>query len=295
MKAGARFLRIIGAGTLLLMLGAARISVEPLPQTIVPVAAAKLNQTITVREGDVVLRAKIYDTEIVTLNAPVSVSIAKFSHDLESGARLDPVLVPDKTAQVAGSDSRIYCGENQRTRSKFMDAMLGDWFSKYETIVRFCFVDTDNDAKLDQVFLAGAKDKADQKTVSIPPTPYATRFLSAEREASTLELRVHKIKARKDGDRIEFKLFLTRNGENELFDFILTVKDEKVEKTYPSFETNPKKLAYPVYFPDILGAEVGISRVNAKAGEADISVKRRFNIQMFKPIKVQVNYVFIYY
>src|SRR5688572_7902993 len=65
--------------------------------------------------------------------APVSVAIAKFSQEIAAGTRLDPVLVPPRTSKLTGAKGRFYCGENQRTRSKFAEAMIGDMFSKYES------------------------------------------------------------------------------------------------------------------------------------------------------------------
>ncbi|KPL68787.1 hypothetical protein SZ64_12200 [Erythrobacter sp. SG61-1L] len=288
--------RIVAALPLLMLLTAARASVTQLPETIIPAdSGIALNTPTIVREGDVVLRAKVYDTEVVTLDVPVSVSIAKFSQDIDAGTRLDPVLVPEKTTRLTGADGRIYCGEDQRTRSKFMAAMLGDWFSKYEAVVRFCFVDTDDDKKLDHVFLAGAKDKEDLASVEIPPTPYTLRMFQKDDDAGVLELRVDKIKPGKDGDKIRFKLFMTKNGAAYPFDYIVTVTDGKREQTYPQFESNPRKVPYPAYFNDILGASVGITRVDAAEGEAEINVYRRFKTQLFKPVSITITYVYIYY
>lgn len=184
-----------GAAALLLLvlLTAARTSVTPLPETLMGAGTGHPEgQPFVARKGEVVLRAKVFDTEVVTLDAPVSVAIAKFSQEIAAGTRLDPVLVPPRTSKLTGAKGRFYCGENQRTRSKFAEAMIGDMFSKYESAVRFCFVDTDDDGKLDRVFLAGAKDKADQAALTIAPVAYTSRMFESDDEAGELEVRVHK-------------------------------------------------------------------------------------------------------
>ncbi|MBO9498932.1 MAG: hypothetical protein J7496_13710 [Novosphingobium sp.] len=291
-----RGLRVAAALPMVLLLCAARTSVTPLPQTVAPDSAApKLRTMRTVHAGDVVMRGLVYDTEVVTLEAPLSLSIAKFSQDIEAGTKLDPVLVPKKTTKLTGTDGRIYCGEDQRTRSKFMDAMLGDWFSKYESVVRFCFVDTDGDRKLDHAFLAGAKDKADQGAIEIPPTPYASRMLQPDPEGAALELRVSKLLERPEGDKLELKLFLSESGKEVPFDYLMTVEGGKARETRPRFVTDPKKVPYPAYFNDVMGGEVEVSRVDAKAGEADVAVLRPFRLQLFKPVSIRYTYVFIYY
>lgn len=292
-----RRIRALAMVPLFVLLVAARTSVAPLPETMVGTKAdVPMNEVITVKQGDVVLRANVYDTEVVTLSEPVSVGIAKFTQDIPAGTRLDPVLVSEKTEQLTGSGGRIYCGENQRTRSKFGEAMIGDWFSKYETIVRFCFIDSNADKKLDKVFLAGAKAKEDQLAVEITPTTFERRLFQADDEAGVLELHVHRLIAKKsEPDKIEFKLHLMKNGVEQTFDFIRTVEKGVPESTYPISRTNPKKVPYPSYFNDILGGGVGVMAVDADKGEAQIKVHSNFKMQLFKPVSIVYNYVYVYY
>ena len=290
-----RALAVLPVASLLM---AAKMSVGPLPETMigVEVEGVPMREKIVVREGDVILRAKIFDTEVVTVDEDVSVAIAKFSHDIPAGTRLDAVLVDKRTEGLTGTSGRIYCGENQRTRSQFMEAMIGDWFSKYETVVRFCFVDTDNDKKLDQVFLAGAKDKADQGAVAIEPVAFTRRMFQEDDDAGLLELRVERlIRKKKEVDKIEFKLHLTRGEMKQGFSYIMTVENGAARQTYPTMMTNPRKVAYPSYFNNIMGAAIGVHSVDAEAGTAEVEVINRFPMQLFKPITIQVNYVYIYY
>ena len=292
-----RRLRALAMVPVFTMLVAARLSVTPLPETMAATQAdVPMRETVTVKQGDVVLRAKVYDTEVVTLEEPISVQIAKFSHDIEAGTKLDPVIVSEETADRLGSGGEIYCGENQRTRSKFAEAMIGDLFSKYETIVRFCFFDSNGDQRLDRVFLAGAKAKEDQTPIDIAPTAFDRRKFQTDDEAGILELRVERfIRKRKAADKIEFKLYLTKNGVEQAFDYIATVDSDGLNKTYPTFKTNPKKVAYPSYFNDVLGAGVGVMGVDAEKGEAQIKVHRGFPMQLFKPVSIEVVYVYVYY
>lgn len=291
-----RPLRVAAMVPVFAFLVAARTSVAPLPETIVGTYAdIPMHEIVTVKEGDVVLRARVYDTEVVTLKDPISVKIAKFDQEIAAGTRLDPVIASAKTQSLTGASGFMYCGENQRTRSKFAEAMIGDWFSKYETIVRFCFVDTDDDKKLDRVFLAGAKDKDDQAAIEIEPVAFDRRMFQVDDEAGILELRVERLIKKRKEDKIEFKLYLVKNGQARPFDYIVTIPDKDIKKTYPLFKTNPKKVAYPNYYNDILGAGIGIMGVDAEKGEAQVKVNRNFAQQLFKPVSIEVTYVYVYY
>jgi hypothetical protein len=296
-QAAARRVRALALVPVLFVLVAARTSVAPLPETMVGSKTDfPIGEVVTVKPGDVVLRAKVYDTEVVTLSEPISVGIAKFSQEISAGTQLDPVLVSEKSEQLTGSGGRIYCGEDQRTRSKFGEAMIGDWFSKYEAVVRFCFIDSNNDKKLDKVFLAGAKDKADQTAVNITPVAFDRRLFQPDDEAGVLELRVHRLIAKKsEPDKIDFKLHLLKNGVEQPFDLIRTVEGGVVQSTYPTIRTNPKKVPYPSYFNDVLGAGLGVMAVDADKGEAQIKVNRNFGLKLFKPISITYNYVYICY
>jgi hypothetical protein len=289
-----RRIRALAALSLLFLLTAARTSVSPLPETLIGVNTGyRIGEPFVVRKGDVVLRAKVFDTEVVTIDAPVTVGIAKFSDVIAAGTKLEPVLAPERTEQLTGTSGRFYCGENQRSRSKFGELMIGDWFSKYETQVRFCFVDTDNDKKLDKVFLAGAKDPVDQGARPVDPTPYSSKMIQSDDEGGELELRVEKFKPKTN--QVLLRLYLKKNGAEVPFSYIMTVKDSKARQTYPDFRTNPKKVPYPAYFNDILGAEIGVMSVDPVKGEAEVKINRTFPIQLFKPITIQVQYYYIYY
>ncbi len=293
-KIGARRRRALAALPLMLVLTAARTTVSPLPETMAGTDAGhRIGETFVAHKGDVILRAKIYDTEVITLEAPVSVGIDRFAQEIPAGTRLQPVLAMGNTQELTGTSGRYYCGEDLRSRSKFGEAMIGDWFSKFEAIVKFCFVDRDGDGKLDRVFLAGAKDAADQGARPIEPTGYSRQVLEPDDEAGEIELRVHKFSLK--SNKVQFMLTLNKDGESRLFSYIVTVKNGKPQQTYPRFETNPKKVPYPAYFNDILGAGIGVMRVDAAKEEVELKVTRNFPLQPFRPVTVQVQYIYIYY
>lgn len=278
---------------MLLLLSAARTSVTPLPETMIGADAGHpIGTPFVARKGDVVLRAKIFDTEVVTLDAPVSVSIARFTDEIAAGTRLDPVLAPDKTEQLTGTSGRLYCGENQRARSKFAEAMWGDLFSKYDNEVRFCFVDSDGDNKLDKVFLSGAKDKADQGARPIEPTPYSSKMVQPDLDGGEIELRVEKFKLKTN--QVIFRLYIKRNGADTTFSYIFTVQGGAGVNTYPDFRTNPKKAPYPSYFNDVLGARIGVMRVDAAKEEVEVKIARPFPQQLFKPVSIVYQTIYIY-
>jgi hypothetical protein len=290
----ARQRRALAALPLLILLTAARTVVEPIPETMQGIATDHpIGETFIAHRGDVILRAKVMDTEVVTLDAPVSVTIAKFSQELAAGTRLQPVLAIGKTEQLTGASGRYYCSEDLRTRSKFAESMIGDMFSKYGTTVSFCFVDSGRDGTLDQVFLSGAKKAEEQGARPIQPTPYTTRMLQPDDEAGEIELQVAGFNPRTN--KVEFQLRIQKNGERHPFSYIVTVEDGKPRQTYPDFKTNPRKVPYPAYFNDILGAGIGVIRVDAEKGEAAVQVNRNFPIQLFKPVTIQVQYIYIYY
>lgn len=293
-KPNARRRRALAALPLLLLLTAARTTVSPLPETMIGIKPDHpLGESFIAHKGDVILRARILDTEVVTLDAPVSVGIAKFTQEIDAGTRLQPVLAMGQTEQLTGASGRYYCGEDLRTRSKFGEAMIGDWFSKYESTVRFCFVDTDRDQKLDHVFLAGAKDKTEQGARPVEPTPYTTHMLQPDDEAGEIELSVAKFHPK--SNKVEFALRMIKGGETRSFSYLVTVNNGKPQQTYPQFKTNPRKVPYPAYFNDILGAGIGVMRVDAAKEEVEVKINRAFPLQLFRPVSIQVQYIYIYY
>ena len=280
---------------LLLALTAAKQAVTPIPETMVAVDTDhKVGEAFDVKPGDVVLRAHLYESFIVQTSAPMTVSIGKFTQDIAAGTKLDAVMAPDTTIRNLKSDGLMFCGEDQRSRSQFAELMIGSMFSKYETIVRFCFIDTDKNGTLDQVFLAGAREPLEQVAVAIDAIPYERRRYKMDDPHAVMELRVGKL--HKKSNKIEYHLIITdRNGERRNFTYLLTVERNAAVQTYPNFKTNPKKFPYPSHYNNVLGASITTVAVDGLNQTAQVKVNRRFKTQWVKPINVVVNYIYVYY
>lgn len=277
-----------------LLLTAGRLEVFPLPDSIVPIdQAVPVGQEFTAKPGDVILRGRVVRTQRVTTSEPVSVSIAKFADTLPTGTDLTPIVLP---AQNDGplSAGLYYCGGDQRARSEFMEALIGDLGSKFESTVRFCFVDADEDGKLEKVFLGGAKDAAYQTPQAITPVPYNSSFLVPRGDGDEIRL-VYKKLSRKSR-RITLELQLVRDGKEEYFDYILSAgaKGGKPEPVYKNMRTNPKKIDYPVFFNDVMGAEIAVRSVDAGSGEAKFAINRNFVLGLFRPVAIQYQPIYVY-
>lgn len=273
-----------------MLLTGARLGVIPLPDTLMPDPDTHVGADFTARPGDVLLRGRIFKTETSTLDAPIKVSIDRFSDTLDAAAELTPVIAPAETRALIGGRGIYYCGRNQRTRSAFVDALIGGMGSKFEAIVRFCFVDSDSDGKLDHVFLAGAKDKALQAPVAIEPTAFHTTYLKPMAE-SEVTLQYRKFSA--GSGKIELELHVRHAGVDEPFDYIIAPHHGTNNRQYRLIDTNPKKLAYPMHFTDLLGADVGIEKVDAD-GTATFRVNKPFAATMFRPYSIQVQTIYVY-
>jgi hypothetical protein len=280
-------------------LTAARLAVSAPPQLAMSEpGSVELHNPFTAKPGDILLRAKVYDVDRVKIDKPFHASLAKFEQQIDEGTELSTVIVPEKARALTGVESNVYyCGEDLRTRSKFADAMIGDWFSKWESIVRFCFADVDSDNKLDHMVLAGAKDKAFQTAVAIDPIAYTRTEIAPDHDASEIRI-VFKQLEPKTGE-LHLELQLWRNGSRQLFDYLLYGQRSGSKflspiNLYPRYKSDPKKLPYPVHFTDIMGSTIGITSVNVEKAEAEFTISRPIGPALFKPVSIQYQYIFIY-
>jgi hypothetical protein len=289
-----RRVRALAAIPLLFLLTAGKTTVSSLPETMIALPPDKpIGQPFVARKGDVILRAKIYDSETATLDAPLSVKIAKFSYQVDAGTMLEPVLAPDKTRERTGVNGRLYCGNPQRTRSETGELLIGSLFSKYSTMVRFCFADTDKDRKLDKVFLAGAKSKSEQGAHPIEPVPFSTKTLQPDDQEGEIQLVVGEFWPK--ANEVTFHLVVRRKGGGLPTAYILTLEqDGKLKKTYPDIRTDPDTIPYPVTYYDLLGASVDVVSVNAPQGEAELRINKNFGTRLFKAIGIIYETVYIY-
>lgn len=272
---------------------AARAPVMPLPDALLPNQDVALRTAFVAKPGDVVLRARIVRTEKTYLDAAAKVAIDRFSDEMNVGDVLTTVLANDRTKKVVGSSAAVYyCGDDIKARSSFMAVFMGDLGSKFENIVRFCFIDEDKDGKFEHYFLAGAKDPTLLAMRAIDPVAFHKDELVQENEADEIRLRYRKFETRTT--EMHFQLEITRNGKPFTFEYIMTPRHMAVrDQFYYRLVTDPQKIPYPMHFPDILGADIGVRSVTPD-GEATIVVNRNFEPTLLKPYLPQVNYIFIY-
>lgn len=270
----------------------ARAPVMPLPDALIPDPSARVGAPFMAKPGDIVLRAKIVRTEKTYLDGPFHADIARFSDDMEAGAVLTTVLANNDTKKIVGSNAQAYyCGDDIKARSSLMAGIMGDLGSKFENIVRFCFIDDDNDLKFDHYFLAGSKDPAFLAMRAIEPLPFHMDRLVHENEADEIRLRYRKFETRTT--EIHFELEIVRNGKPFPFQYIITPTHMGRDEQYYRLATDPAKIPYPMYFKDILGASLGVRAVT-KDGEATLIVNRNFAPSLLKPYMPQVQYIYIY-
>lgn len=280
---------------LLLTTGAAgpRLAVFPLPETIFPDFGNRLREDFVAKPGDVILTGRIMKTQTTILKDPISIAVDRFKSDLPAGTELTPVLAPPETTDRLGVKGRIYCGENQRAISAFVNELIGDLASKFESVVRFCFFDSDGDGKLDRGFLAGAKQPAMQVPVPIDPVAVRSTYFTQLHEDDIVRVRYRKFK--RGSMKVQLEVEVLRQGAKTWFNYLLfePVQGEELDKQFPIIETNPKKVAYPVAFRNVLGASIGVKNVTA-TGEATFHINKGFKRTMFRPVQIQVRYTFVY-
>lgn len=280
-----------------LMLGVAapasgqKMTVFPLPDTLWPDASAPIGQPLTLKPGDELMRATVMQTRKLTLSEPVKVSIDRFSDDLAIGEELTTVIGSDSTEAALGRGP-YYCGRDQRSRSELAALLIGGFGSKFRPIVRFCFIDSNRDGTLDQVFLAGAKDKALQKAVPIDPVRYRGEVLVPRDASQYLRLRYRKYVPKSNKVQIELEVF--ESGKKRVFDYVIYEGPGGAAlQEQPYRQTNPKKVPYPAVFTNILGASVAVNGVDPD-GTARFEIRRNFRPSLFRPVSIQAQMIFIY-
>jgi hypothetical protein len=281
-------LALIGAGSLLM---AARQEAAPLPDFLVPeLSAQPLRKAFDAKPGDELLRGRIVRAAVVHIAAPAKVSLDRFSQSFEGHESLTPVML---RADRKGAIRMIFCGTDQRAISKLAGALIGDIGSKFEQTVRFCFQDEDKDGKFESFVLGGAKDPKFQTPVAIEPVPYSLAEMVPYAGESELVLRYRKFDP--ESRKIILELKMRVDGKDQAFDFIRTMPNGTMQTDYPTVKTNPNKIPYPMHFPNIAGAEIGINGVDAN-GVASMQVNRPFAASLIKPVEIrtQVIYVYVY-
>ena len=278
---------------LLLAAGGSKMPVYPIPETLFGDLSVKANEPFTAKPGDVLMTGRIMNTEQVFADQPVKVAIDRFSDEIGTGDALTPVIAPDRTKMIVGGNGHYYCGRDQRGRSAVAGALLGGIGQKFEAIVRFCFMDTDGDSRLDKVFLAGAKEQQTQVPVAITPVPFHVTHFTQMHDDDVIKLRYRKFVPEKQ--KVELELEVYHQGKKEPFDYLNWSRPGpgKIQQEYPRLDTNPAKIPYPVYFNDVLGATIKVIGVEPD-GSAHFAIVRNFGPVLFRPVQVRVTYIYIY-
>lgn len=284
---------------LILCLTGARLSVSTPPQLAVgDTEKVSFGASFIAKPGAVLLTAKVFDLDRIKVDAAFHAKVDRFEHQIDQGTELTSIMVPDKAKALTGlSSATYYCGEDLRVRSKFAELMVGDMFSKWESIVRFCFADEDKDGRLEHMIIAGAKDKERLKAVSIEPLPYTRTPVVADHESSEIRLIFRELEAATGELHLELQLW--RNGQRQILDYFMCgiMRDKTFlppSQLYPRLKNDPRKLAYPMHFPNIMGASIGVRSVDAAKQEAEFVINRPIGPALFKPVSIQYQYIFIY-
>jgi len=272
-----------------LLLTAARQAAAPLPDMLLPAEPAHpIGMPFTAKPGDEILRAQIVKATVVKLDVPFKASLDRFAHDFQPGEQLTPVLLrPEKRGDV----KMIFCGPDQRAISKFAAVMIGDWASKFEKIVRFCFEDQNNDGKFEGFILAGAKDPALQAVNAITPIAYSQSDMVPYDNASALSLVYRKFVP--ETRKLVFDLKMTVDGKVQRFDYINSMPKGVMQEDRPTYQTNPQKIPYPVHFDNIVGANLGVNKVDGD-GHAEMVINSDFKPTLIKPVDIQMQMIYIY-
>lgn len=264
-----------------------------IPETVV----ADLSQPLgpfDAKPGDVLLRGRILRTERAFVLGPVRVSIDKFEDALAEGDELTPVFAPIALKARLGGDGFYYCGRDQRGRSGLAAALLGGIGQRFEAIVRFCFIDTDHDHKLDQVFLAGAKEAELQKPVKIEPVAFRrdSNVQVDPRDEVVVRYRKHA----RGSNEIQVQVEVSHAGKLDKFDVINYGRFDATRLTtlLPRLEADPRDQPFPSYFTGLLGGALKVNGAESD-GAAHFVRLRRMGPVLFRPIQIRVNYIYIYY
>lgn len=261
-----------------------------LPDTIVPDSGVSLDTLKSAMPGDVLLAASVVRTAELVLDGEVSAKIDRFETSLSAGDRLLPMVVPAESAVLIGAGSAVFCGRQVESRSKLKNALIGNWFSKFDASVRFCFADSDGDRRLDRVFLGGSFDKEYQSGQVIDPVAYHVETLRRDQPGDSIWIKYERhrkgkvtlfIKYRREG--VEF----FANGYN--------TPEHYGKNSYPFFrEVNTVKQPLPADVGDWIGSQLSVDSV-APDGRITYRVKSNFTATMFKPVSYQVYTLYVYY
>ena len=132
-----------------------------------------------------------------------------------------------------------------------------------------------------------------QVPIAITPVRYRSTWLDQRNAGNIVRVKYRKFNPK--NRKVELEIEVLRDGRKMPFDYILWSKpgSEALEREVPRLTTNPAKLPYPVAFRDVLGAEIAVRDVTPD-GTATFAINRNFRQTLFRPISIQVQYIYVY-
>lgn len=130
----------------------------------------------TVRQDDILVRARLGWLNAATLDQDVTLTIAGESATLSSGTILLGALASGGDLDTLPSGFQVYCAEERYNSGRGVANMLTLGLAAAGQRVRpnsrFCLVDSDADARFDGAFLVGTRRAEDRQMHEVAPAAY---------------------------------------------------------------------------------------------------------------------------
>lgn len=150
---------------------------------------------ITVRKGDIVLRAPVGRSVAAFLEGDLSLAIAGQTASIAKGTELRVMKLQGGTAGSQLGVPIVFCSEANYDAGKAFASLLtlGLASSGRRTAImtQFCLADTDRDGLVEKAFLVGAKRAEDLAPVDVTPTKVVLKADSPLPGESEARLRFH--------------------------------------------------------------------------------------------------------
>jgi hypothetical protein len=185
-----RYFRAAGLIAVLMLLGGARPILQAARQIVLPLETNPPAGTeFKVKVGETILASRFMDWNMARLDAPVSVSIDRFSQTVGPDLDLEGFGATRGSQERTGLNARnYYCADKVKAHSGLSYQLLSSVTSNVEQFVRFCFVDENDDGRLDHIFLLGAKSRELQVAHAIEPVAFHTLALQPDKKDTELHL-----------------------------------------------------------------------------------------------------------
>jgi hypothetical protein len=157
--------------------------VDPVGQVLLPDAIPADARERTVEDGDVIVRGRIGYRAFATVEQPIELAIAGQSVRVAAGEMLAESRVRGGAMEGLGG-ARAFCLPSYPTPPRAPGTPSGSLSREIQP----CFVDQDNDGRLDFALLAGTRRAVDRAPVPLAGLPYRIR---ADVPIAGAELNVH--------------------------------------------------------------------------------------------------------